>query len=227
MKFSNGRVQVYCDKCRAALIKLKSPWQPRASSLHNEVIAYEMEIVRTLNSRKPRQKMPFKIIDDVAFLYFCADLPKSAEACKRELSGREIRSREASELTHPLRDSWPFNGAHLNPLGTVDAFYRRTLLEAAIAVFKGIKNIQYIGLKRHFCEASLAGLFEALEDAGREELVARANGWPKYLRERVRKIIDKPRTMNQYARHTFRRGWSVSEARLAVNHGQMPKYARF
>ena len=228
MMISNGRVQVYCKACGEAIRRSKNVWHSPSYVLRDNIIAFETRIFRSLNSLKPRRKIPFQTIDDIAFLYFCADLPKSASACKKLLFGWSDGACRASKLTRPLRENWLFDGAYLNPLGTVDASYRCALIEASIAIFENItEGVRFWGRRNTYREASLQGLFEALNDAGREELVSRANGWPKYLREQVRGIVNAPRSTSEFSRYYLRQGWFVSDARLAVNRGEMPKYSHF
>jgi hypothetical protein len=227
MKFSGGRVQIYCNACFEAMRKPEYIWQSRKSDIYEEIIDFETEVFRSLRSRKPRRKIPFEIVDDIAFLYFCADLPKSTAACKRSLFGWENAVR-SSVLTTALRESWVFDGAHLNPLATVEAVYRHELIEVSIAVYEGfVRNVWFRGRKGVHRPALLEDLFEILDDAGKEELVARANGWPKYLRDQVRAIVNTPRSTSSYARYYLRQGWLTSDARLAVNRGKIPEYSHF
>lgn len=228
MKVSRGRVQVYCSACRRAMRMSETVWQPGKSQIHDQIINFETEVFRSLRSLKPRRKIPFEIVDDIAFLWFCADLPKSAGACKSPLIGWKDSSQRAPNLTTALRESWLFDGAHFKPLATVGAAYRLELIEASIAIFgNSTEGIRFCGYSRFACEATLQGLFKILDDAGREELVSRANGWPKYLRVQVKKIVNTPRSKSPYSRHYLRQPWLKSDTRLAVNSGRMPKYSHF
>lgn len=102
------------------------------------------------------------------------------------------------------------------------------MIEASIAIHDGvIEGIQFRGRMNHMCQATLLGLFDTLDDAGREEFVSRADGWPKHLREQVKTIVKTTRSRSRHARHYARRSWFTSEARMAINGGRVPRYLHF
>jgi hypothetical protein len=225
MRVTNARVQVYCKFCGEAINKSHGIWGDREYVLQDAILDLEVDIICSL--KKPGKKARFKILEDIAFLYFCADLPRSAAQCKEAIRGWKDDPRRAISLTRPLSESWRFDGSQLWPLLSVVANYRLSLTAACIAILRGMADVQVPALRINSHEASIQGLFKTLDHAGREELVSRANSWPKYLRKQVKEIVNAPRNDSLYSVYSTRTPWISSDARLAINRGEMPKYLHF
>jgi hypothetical protein len=229
MKLVSKRIQVYCADCGQGLGRRRgqqtSKWW-RAGP-EQSVLDLEDDLLRSLKKCR-RQPMCFTAIEDLAFLFSYIDLPRAARACKPGLRGwRKGHARRLGKLTTPVRASWAYNGAQLFPLASVDADYRYQLMRASSAVLSEAPGSYVCPVTGSLGYERLDRLFAALDHAGREELVARADAWPHYLMARVKRIVNRPRSKSPFSPYELRGGWIAGASRLAVNRGVLPRYANF
>jgi len=173
---------------------------------------------------KALQQISYRVLEDIAFLLFCEELPQAVHQIKTPL--RNWPERECWNLTSPIRKAGRiFNASLMFPLSTTKAGRRTTLLASALAVIgsegKGIsmpKDERALGKVPH----GLEEFFCCLDDDRREELVSRADAWPDALREKICLIINKPRSKGSLWKSPH--GWAASPARRLMNDGILPKY---
>jgi hypothetical protein len=112
----------------------------------------------------------------------------------------------------------------------VVAQIRIWLVGAALAFLRNDPIDNLPGLSpdwKHTSPYSLEKLFWTLSDAGKEEMVCRANGWPEALREQVRMAMMEPASTHPKTRWFNRFPWVYSYGRWRTNSGQIPQYGNF
>jgi hypothetical protein len=215
-------IRIHCRNCHTPLAELAGFHSGDPEPRRNLRRA-ESGILRLLRGASNSLDAPFRVYEDLAFLFFANWLPASSSWIVDGL-GAWGGEPGLTQLTPTFRKTrLVADSAYAFPLAIVTPDRGASLLGAATAVVSNEQEVFIDGPRWRKVRACLTDLFEDMDDPLREELVFRANRWPTFLRERVRHIINRPGIYHHTRWHPGPgAGWANSEYRLRVNNGKIP-----
>lgn len=169
-----GLVRIVCARC-CTVPGMK--WSCSQSAMTTKVMHFEARMLKALR-RAGNCQPPFKVIDDLAFLFFYS-------ARSRVYSGRKSTLMETAppsvRLTGPIRkEGRVWDASAVYPLTSLRVFGRLYLMVAVLGAVQGAEiptPYECRDYARDF-SISLRNLFLQLDDKGREEMAFRQTRGP-------------------------------------------------
>ena len=228
MVLTGKLVQIFCGACRNPIadhsISFDLPIRRNPPSLHDNAMKWEKTVLSSLVRGGNPGRGSFSLIEDLAFLVFYFALPWSTRYMKSDLAWWD---KYPLRLSRAVRlDKQIYNAALTYPMSSTVMQLRWPITAGALAIVQETPGVTLFGPRVHAIDATLRELFWNLGDSGREEMVFRANRWPRRWREQVQRFISEPRCLSYDLTCSDRVGWAFSYARYWANYRTMPKYSK-
>jgi hypothetical protein len=185
-------------------------------------LGHERFVLKALQKDISKPNPPLAVLEDVAFLFYYADIKTFRRHTKSNTSSG---SREALTMLSANVQSAGLlqDDADLYPMAILSAHFRTTLLLQALNIlFPACCStlIKYNNVKLDFPTL----FFSMLDETGREEMVRRGDDWPLRYRQNVEALMRMPVTRSWGGKVIGRTPWSISNDRLNANRGIIPSY---
>lgn len=185
MESLNGLTRIYCSHCCSPPIRVPVTSESEKLSINKDVLKLEADIILSLNDNS--RQVPFKLFEDIAFLFLYLGLPQSLGYRKERLR-RWDNSRIRGVSRSLLATSSVFDASLLYPLSTVVAHHRHRLIQAGIAIMQSRGDVTFTMPNNYTFDVSLNRLFRSLDGPGKEELILRAGTWPQHLLDQLEEV---------------------------------------